>query len=58
MSVSYEAPAPIEDTCRYCGQHLGWAAPGLGEMLMLHVCEKPECQAKAKAEKPHVEDVQ
>lgn len=39
---------PKEDKCRYCGQHLGWAIGPIGEALMLELCEKPECQNKAR----------
>lgn len=42
---------PREDKCRFCGVHIGWALGPIGEMLMLGLCDKPECQEKSKQER-------
>jgi hypothetical protein len=40
----------IEDKCRHCGEHLGYAMPGW-EVLMLGCCDKPECRKKEEEQR-------
>lgn len=40
-------PDPLEDRCRFCGQHLGYGHP----IFHLGFCEKPECRKKHEAER-------
>lgn len=39
-----------EDTCEYCGEHLGWILPG-GEGLRRGFCGKKKCEKARKDRK-------
>lgn len=51
ISTFDEGPRyPRRDTCRYCGEELGWIMQPMGERVALGVCDKPECLNKHRQE--------